>query len=83
MPPKSPYRFTGPQVEWLKRRLGSYMKAFDNEDSVNAIPHFVDKTCTDLRKEFKTADKDTKAIRQVCNPEPTLLKYYLFDQRSP
>ena len=66
MPPKSPYKFTGPQVEFLKLRLGSYMKAFDNENSVNSIPQFVDKTCTDFRKEYKTDDKDNKAIRQVC-----------------
>ena len=44
MPPKSPYKFTAPQVEFLKLRLGSYMKEFDNEDSVNSIPLFVDKT---------------------------------------
>ena len=65
MPPKSPYKFTAPQVEWLKLRLGSYMKAFDNEDSVNSIPQYVDKTCSDFHKEYKTADKDKKAIRQV------------------
>ena len=65
MPPKSPYKFTAPQVEYLKLRLGSYMKAFDNEDSVNSIPQFVDKTCSDFREEYKTNDKESKAIRQV------------------
>ena len=65
MPPKSPYKFTTPQVDFLKLRLGSYMKAFDNADSVNSIPQFVDKTLADLRKEFKTDDRDSKAISQV------------------
>ena len=76
MPPKSPYKFTGPQVEFLKLRLGSYMKAFDNENSVNSIPQFVDKTCTDFRKEYKTDDKHSKAIRQVCEFRSMLLNSY-------
>ena len=65
MPPKSPYKFTAPQVDFLKSRLGSYMKAFDNEDSVNSIPQYVDKTCSDFCEEYKTNDKESKAIRQV------------------
>ena len=72
MPPKSPYKFTAPHVEFLKLRLGAYMKAFDNEDSVTSIPQFVDKTCTEFRKEYKTDDNHSKAIRQVCTL-PSLL----------
>ena len=76
MPPKSPYKFTAPQVEFLKLRLGAYMKAFDNEDSVNSIPRFVDKTCTDFRNEYKTDDKHSKAIRQVCRLGMMQLSYH-------
>lgn len=80
MPPKSPYKFTAPQVDFLKSRLGSYMKAFDNADSVNSIPHFVDKTCTELHQEFKTDDKDNKAIRQVCKLESAIVSDYSIRQ---
>ena len=65
MPPKSPYKFTTPQVEFLKSRLGAYMKAFDNEDSVNAIPQFVETTSAEFRNEFKPEDKHKKAITKV------------------
>lgn len=67
MPPKSPYTFTAPQVKYLKCHLGSYMKAFDNEDSVNAIPRELEAISSGFVNQFKPEEKDKKAIKLVCS----------------
>lgn len=65
MPPKSPYTFTAPQTNYLKTHLPTYMKAFDGQDSVDAIPRAVETISQAVMKEFKLPDKDKKVVALV------------------
>lgn len=68
MPPKSPYKFTRPQHEYLKTHLELYMVALQAEDTVKAITSMIDNVYDALVKEFQLGDKgekDKEAIRMV------------------
>ena len=68
MPPKSPYKFTRPQHEYLKTHLELYMVALKAEDTVKEITLTIDSVYDALVKEFdlgEQGEKDKEAIRMV------------------
>ena len=68
MPPKSPYKFTKPQHEYLKTQLELYMVALQAEDSVKEITSTIDAVYDALVKQFKLGEqgkKEKDAIRMV------------------
>ena len=68
MPPKSPYKFTRPQHEYLKTHLELYMVALQAEDTVKEITATIDTVYQSLVKEFQLRDqgeKEKDAIRLV------------------
>ena len=68
MPPRSPYKFTRPQHEYLKTHLELYMVALQAEDTVKEITATIDTVYQSLVKEFQLRDqgeKEKDAIRLV------------------
>ena len=68
MPPKSPYKFTRPQHEYLKTHLELYMVALQAEDTVKEITSTVNSVYDALVKEFNLGDqgqKEKDAIQMV------------------
>ena len=68
MPPKSPYKFTRPQHEYLKSHLELYMVALQAEDTVKEIQATIDVVYAALIKEFhlgEQAAEGKEAIRLV------------------
>ena len=68
MPPKSPYKFTRPQHEYLKTHLELYMVALQAEDTVKEITATIDTVYQSLVKKFQLRDqgeKEKDAIRLV------------------
>ena len=71
MPPKSPYKFTKPQHDYLKTHLDLYMAALNAEDSVKEITTTIDTVYDALVKKFQLRDngeKERDAIRMVNRP---------------
>ena len=68
MPPKSPYKFTRPQHEYLKSHLELYMVALQAEDTVKEIKTTIDVVYDALIKEFQLGEQaaeNKEAIRLV------------------
>ena len=68
MPPRSPYKFTRPQHEYLKTHLELYMVALQAEETVKEITSTIDIVYHALVKEFQLeeqGDDEKKAIRLV------------------
>ena len=68
MPPKSPYKFTRPQHEYLKSHLELYMAALQAEDTVKEITSTITNVYNALVKEFKLGEqgqKDKDSIQMV------------------
>ena len=65
MPPKSPYKFTRPQHEYLKSHLELYMVALQAEDTVKEITSTINSVYEALVKEFHLGDHDKEAIQMV------------------
>lgn len=68
MPPRSPYKFTRPQHEYLKTHLELYMVALQAEETVKEITSTIDIVYHALVKEFQLeeqGDDEKEAIRLV------------------
>ena len=68
MPPKSPYKFTRSQHEYLKSHLELYMAALQAEDTVKEITSTITNVNNTLVKEFKHGEqgqKDKDSIQMV------------------
>ena len=68
MPPRSPYKFTRPQHEYLKTHLELYMVTLQAEETVKEITSTIDIVYHALVKEFQLeeqGDDEKEAIRLV------------------